>query len=207
MSVEPPLFGEVLASRLAAEPSIAVVARSRRESASFASLSKLRPDVLVLGSERAGSGLAELVTRLRSASPATRILLMTPGASEDTAERLLRAGASGLVADGVEIPILIRALHAVAAGELWANRRVTSAALDHLTGDGGAAPKPRLTPRERQIAAACGRGLRNREIASRLNIQPKTVKGHLSNIFRKLEVENRFALVRRVSASAASWED
>jgi two-component system secretion response regulator SsrB len=88
----------------------------------------------------------------------------------------------------------VRAIRAVAAGEIWANRRATSLALEILTGPSGSVPKSDLTKREQEIADACGQGLRNKEIALRLNISPKTVKGHLNNIFRKRHIESRFAL-------------
>ena len=51
-----------------------------------------------------------------------------------------------------------------------------------------------LTRREQEITHDVGRGLRNKEIARRLNISEKTVKSHLNNIFRKLQVDNRFAV-------------
>jgi DNA-binding NarL/FixJ family response regulator len=51
-----------------------------------------------------------------------------------------------------------------------------------------------LTSRESEIAESVGRGLRNKEIARRLQISEKTVKSHLNNIFRKLQVDNRFAV-------------
>lgn len=52
-----------------------------------------------------------------------------------------------------------------------------------------------LTPREREIALAVGEGKSNREIAALLNISEPTVKTHLSNIFKKLELKDRVSLV------------
>ena len=82
----------------------------------------------------------------------------------------------------------MRAIHAVAVGEVWADRHATSEALAGLTDSLSRTSKTGLTHREQQIADACGQGLRNREIASRLNISSKTVKSHLNNIFRKLQL-------------------
>lgn len=53
-----------------------------------------------------------------------------------------------------------------------------------------------LTPRELEIIRLLGRGLRNREIASRLSISEHTVKVHLSHIYAKLGVDGRLALMR-----------
>jgi DNA-binding CsgD family transcriptional regulator len=52
-----------------------------------------------------------------------------------------------------------------------------------------------LTPRERQVAQLAARGVRNREIAQRLFITPKTVEWHLGNAYRKLELHSRGSLV------------
>jgi DNA-binding CsgD family transcriptional regulator len=90
--------------------------------------------------------------------------------------------------------VLVRAIQAVAAGEIWANRHATSEALEGPTVFSDRASKIELTRREQQIADACSRGLRNKEIAARLNISTKTVKSHLNNIFRKLQLDNRVAL-------------
>ena len=52
-----------------------------------------------------------------------------------------------------------------------------------------------LTPRERQVAQLAARGVRNREIAQRLFITPKTVEWHLGNAYRKLELHSRGSLI------------
>ena len=54
-----------------------------------------------------------------------------------------------------------------------------------------------LTPRERQVAQLAARGVRNRDIAQRLFITPKTVEWHLGNAYRKLELHSRELAHRR----------
>ena len=56
-----------------------------------------------------------------------------------------------------------------------------------------------LTPRERQVALLAARGVRNRDIAQRLFITPKTVEWHLGNAYRKLELHSRGSLIGALS--------
>jgi two-component system, NarL family, response regulator YdfI len=120
---------------------------------------------------------------------------MATRSTAETVARVLRVGAMGLVGKQLDFATLVRAIRVVAAGELWANRRVTAQTVEHLAnGPDRATGEGRLTQREAEIAEAVGRGLRNKDIARRLSISEKTVKSHLNNIFRKLDVDNRFAV-------------
>jgi len=199
VAAQPALFCETLSCQLDAEPSFAVVGRAGNEDQIGKVLAKENPQVLVFDYEGLGPNAESTVHRLRRAAPATRILVLATRSGDETVERVLRAGASGLVGKQLEFTVLVRAIRAVAAGEIWANRRVTSLALESLTGSSAKVSKSELTKREQEIADACGRGLRNKEIALHLNISPKTVKGHLNNIFRKLQVDNRFALALQIA--------
>jgi DNA-binding CsgD family transcriptional regulator len=58
------------------------------------------------------------------------------------------------------------------------------------------APRPSLTPRERQILRLITYGLTNREVGDRLGITPRTVDAHLRSIFVKLEVKTRSGATR-----------
>jgi DNA-binding NarL/FixJ family response regulator len=194
VAAQPPLFCEILCCQLDAEPRFAVVGRACNEDEIGKLLAKESPQVLVFDYEGLGPSGESTVGRLRRSAPGTRILVVASGSDDETVERVLRAGASGLIGKHVEFDVLAHAIQAVAAGEIWANRQATRLAMEGLTGPSGKAPKSDLTKREQEIADACSRGLRNKEIASRLNISTKTVKGHLNNIFRKLKVDNRFAL-------------
>jgi DNA-binding NarL/FixJ family response regulator len=194
VAAQPALYCEILARQLDAEPGFVVLSHVTTEDQIKEVLTSEKPRVLVLDYEGLGPNAEGTVHRLRLAVPATRILVVATRSGDETVERVLRSGASGLVGKQAEFALLVRAIRAVAAGEIWANRRVTSLALETLTGSVTKAPGSELTKREQEIAAACSRGLRNKEIALRLSISPKTVKGHLNNIFRKLGVNNRFAL-------------
>jgi DNA-binding NarL/FixJ family response regulator len=195
IAARPALYREILARQLSGEPDFRISGLARDEDGILALLNKERPRVLLLDYEGLGPNAEALIPRLRRAAPATRILLLATRSGDETVERVLRAGASGLVAKQLGFDVLVRAIRAVAAGELWANRRVTARTVEHLAETQSRdAFEEQLTSRESEIAEAVGRGLRNKEIARRLQISEKTVKSHLNNIFRKLQVDNRFAV-------------
>lgn len=154
------------------------------------------PEVLIFDYEALGPNPESTIARLHRTAPRTRILVIAKLSADEDAERVLRAGAAGLVGKQLDFDTLLRAIRAVAAGEVWANRRAQALALERLTNFSRGAPEPeaRLTKREQQIVDGVTRGLRNKEIARQLNISEKTVKSHLNNIFQKLRLDGRVAL-------------
>lgn len=173
-----------------------VVGRASDEDEARALLRKKRPAVLVLDYEGFGPSAERAIRSLRRIARGMRVLVVATRSSEEDVARVLRAGASGLVGKQQPFATLVRAIHAVASGEIWANRRATAHLVELLSQPASAAQpsEGQLTGREWEITESVGRGLRNKEIAKSLKISEKTVKSHLNNIFRKLRVDNRFAL-------------
>ena len=163
-------------------------------------LRKERPGVFLFDYEALGPNGEDTILRLKRAMPAVRFLVLATRSGPETVEQVLRAGASGLVGKELDFETLVRAIRAVAFGELWANRLVTAKALEYLTGISEVSnlrgrSDGYLTRREAEVVTEVGLGLRNKEIAAKLAISEKTVRTHLNNIFRKLQVDNRISLV------------
>jgi DNA-binding NarL/FixJ family response regulator len=194
VAAQPPLFCEVLSCQLSKEPTFSVVGRASDSDHMWKVLARENPQVLLLDYEGLGPNAEGVVHRLRRAAPSTRILALSSRSSDETAVRALGAGASGVVGKRLKFSLLVNAIRAVAHGELWAENRITSRVLETLIRASVGGSKSDLTEREREVAEACSRGMRNKEIAKLLHITEKTVKGHLKNIFRKLQVDNRFLL-------------
>jgi DNA-binding NarL/FixJ family response regulator len=192
----PALWSEVLARLIERERDLHVVGRAHNED-QLRELGFIHcPHVILFDYEAFGPDSEGIIARVRQAVPKTRMLVFATGSADETTISVLRAGASGLVAKQLGYPALLAALRAVAAGELWARRRVAAQALDRLVPSTFRSQKPQshLTRREREVVEGVGRGLRNREIAHSLGISERTVKSHLNNIFSKTRVHNRFAL-------------
>jgi DNA-binding NarL/FixJ family response regulator len=182
--------------KLGEQPDFDIAGVARDEEDARLLVARERPAVLVFDYEGLGPSSELAIRRLRRAGRGTRILVLATRSGVETLERVLRAGAAGLVGKAQPFATLVRAIRAVAAGELWANRVAAAHVIEHLAAPAPAAAQldERLTHREWQIVEAVGQGIRNREIAKRLKISEKTVKSHLNNIFRKLRVDNRFAV-------------
>jgi DNA-binding NarL/FixJ family response regulator len=196
LAVYPPLWGELLSQMLGQETWVEVVGLAAGEDELRQLTSEQAPDVILLDYEGLGPNAEGVVSRLRRHSPRTRVLMLARRSGEDTVVSVLRAGAAGLIAKDVDPSTLLNAVRAVAAGEVWANRRVTAQAIEQLAAPVRTEPEGRmmLTRREWEVIEAVGRGLRNREIARTLGISEKTVKTHLNHIFSKLHIDGRFAL-------------
>jgi len=195
VAIKPALLRDVLSRLLDMVPQLRVVGYGENEDQIRKVLSKLRPRVLLFDYEAMGPNGESMISHLRRAAPATRILVIARRSSEKNVEQVLRAGALGLVGKQQEFATLVRAIHAVAAGEFWANRRTATQALKHLTDvSAPVSALGSLTKRQLEIADGVALGLRNKKIAQQLSISQATVKSHLNTIFRRLKIEGRVAL-------------
>jgi DNA-binding NarL/FixJ family response regulator len=198
IATQPALLRDTLSRLINNEPDLEVVGAAPDEEEIVALLTTAArvPRLLLFDYEALGPNSESIIARLHRLAPRVRILVMATRSGDEYVDRVLRAGACGLVGKQLDFDTLLRAIRAVAVGEMWANRRATALTLERLT-DFSKAPSPRegqLSRREQQIVDGVVRGLRNKQIARLLNISEKTVKSHLSNIFQKLGLEGRLAL-------------
>ena len=135
----------------------------------------------------------EALQALRASGDMRPVVLLTAALEDRALLAAVRAGVNAIVLkDGAE-DALLDALEKVAAGEKAIPQPLLQRALDlSLTGE--IDPLAALAPRERQIAAQVGRGLRNREIADALAMSEGTVKVYLHTIYQKLGIKNRTEL-------------
>lgn len=196
IATQPALLCDVLSRLLSHEEHFEVVGQAHDENQILEVARDVTPDLLLFDYEALGPNSESIISRLRRLAPQMRILVVATRSADADIERVLRAGAAGVVGKQFDFETLLRAIRAVASGELWANRRTQARTLEQLTSlsAGAAQHEGHLTRREQQIVESVARGLRNKEIARQLNISEKTVKSHLNNIFQKLRLEGRFAL-------------
>jgi two-component system NarL family response regulator len=171
-------------------------------------LTRYKPAVLLLDSDIIRHrGIRQLLT-LVDANPDTRIIYFTDRLSDAEAIAVLKAGARGYCAKKISGALLKKAVHAVKNEEFWIGRRLIAPLINSLrtTGRGrgeifmkhnksaSSPPLTVLSPRELDIASMIGTGEHNKIISSYLSISEKTVKAHLTNIFKKLGISSRTQL-------------
>ena len=196
VAARPALVCEALCLALESASSLEVEGQALDEEGALRVVKQKRPDVVLFDYEGLGPSTERSIQALRRAARKTRILVLATRSSDETVERVLRAGASGLVGKQQSLATLVHAIQAVAAGELWANRRATAHVVERsrIRGAHRAAPQRRADTPGRGDLGGRGAGCGTRRSRAALRISEKTVKSHLNNIFRKLHVDNRFAV-------------
>jgi DNA-binding NarL/FixJ family response regulator len=129
---------------------------------------------------------AEICSELRTASPQTKILLIS-GAGRISPAAARAAGASGFVSKDWGAPDVLKAIRMVGLG------------MDVFE-PAPPAPDATLSDREREVVSLIAAGSTNREIADELFLSPHTVKEYTSGVYRKLGVRNRAEAVQRAQS-------
>jgi two-component system nitrate/nitrite response regulator NarL len=176
------------------------------------SLTRFSPRVLLLDMNLPGLHGATGVAALRELCSRTPIIVLSDTASEEAELALFLAGARGCCLRDIDPQLLKRVVTAVLQGELWIRRSLTPRLLDEVGArlrresyaERTDRPLGDLTQREREIAMLIGDGDSNKQIARRLDISERTVKAHLTGIFRKLGIGDRLKLALLVTSSVAS---
>jgi NarL family two-component system response regulator LiaR len=157
-----------------------------------------RPDVVVMDVVMPELDGIIATRQIRKEIPEQLVIVLT-GAGEEDQElglQALRAGASGFLSKDLEIDALPRALEGVRAGEAAISRRMTRTLIDRLrdtpTGSAGMRPvKSPLTAREWEVIDLLKAARTTDQIANELVLSTETVRSHVKNILRKLDVRSR----------------
>lgn len=156
-----------------------------------------QPAVVVLALPLRGFGGLDALRSLRRLSPVSRAIVLSNAATAAAALDALKLGARGYCALTIDPLVLVKAIELVEQGEIWIGRKLMLDLLEEVAPvrtAGRHAEPDCLTAREQQIVDRIGDGASNKEIAEMLSITEKTVKGHLTAIFRKLGVSSRLQL-------------
>lgn len=128
----------------------------------------------------------------------TKVLILTTFDLHDYVTASLTAGARGFLLKDVPAPRLLEAVRAIADGSLLLGSAITERLVDELAVARVRPSRPAdhgLTPREGEVLELLAHGLSNAEIAEHLVIGPETVKSHVSQILRTLELRDRVQAV------------
>ena len=186
----------------AEKPRMEVVAKASNDTEAALLASQMRPDIVLLDLRVDDGEGADLVASIAS-DQRIRIVIYTEERDQATIDRAILNGARGLVRREETTDTLLRAISKVHAGQLWLNREITSRIFAKFTRPAGPVPVDpaaaliaSLTPKELAVATAFANnpGCQNRHLSESLFISEHTVRNHLTSIFSKLNVANRYGL-------------
>jgi DNA-binding NarL/FixJ family response regulator len=190
------LVREGLAALLSRQPHVAIVGEAASARQLTDIMADLAPDVVLLDVALTDTDSIDVIRTVRQRWPSTRVLLLAVGGDEGRVFTALRAGAKGYVTKNASGTEVTKAIGAVHRGEMWAERSFIARFFEAEASRSSPAPvgdpsgRP-LTEREKDIVRVLVSGATNKDIAQALAISEKTVKSHLTSIFRKLQVSRR----------------
>jgi DNA-binding NarL/FixJ family response regulator len=204
-----PLFREALRGVLAGAPGFAVVGEASDGQAALELCARERPHLLLLDVVMPRADGYDVLARLPAVSPDTRALVFTGYLERRFEEKVLAAGARGFLGKDAPAATILKAVRAVADGEVWATREGTRRTLGRTRVAGEGRLFGGLTPREHEILRLLGRGLSTKPIAQRTGLSEKTVSVHISHLVEKLGVRSRVqaALLARQYADLEPLEE
>jgi DNA-binding NarL/FixJ family response regulator len=146
----------------------------------------IRPAVVIIDKALGYQAIADWLQALKGSG--TAAVVWGSGIGNAEALRFVQAGVRGVVQKNSELESILACLRAVSEGSNWMADTILQ------TSPRPARSRSSLTPREAQIVELVEKGMRNKEIATRLGIQTGTVKIHLKHIFEKTGCRGRYGL-------------
>lgn len=183
---------------LEAHPDLQVVGEAASGEVALALVNQLGPDVVLMDIRLPGMNGIEAMRQLTRDHPDVRVLMVSAYDEDEYVRGALEAGAAGYLRKTAPGKELVEAVRAVAGGASVLQSGLTARLLiSSRETERGAAD---LTERELTVLRMLAAGMRNRELAARLGISPRTVDRHCDNIYAKLGVGSRTeAVVRAIS--------
>jgi DNA-binding NarL/FixJ family response regulator len=177
-----------LAQLLATFPDVELVGSATNGEQAVSLSAAHDPDVVLMDLEMPVLDGIEATKRIRAAQPGVAVVVLTSFSDRERILSALDAGAAGYLLKDAEPDAIARALEAAARGESPLDPKAAGALLSARR---AASPADGLSDRELEVLAMVAEGLPNKLIAQRLGISEKTVKTHLTSVFRQIGVTDR----------------
>ncbi|HHL35532.1 MAG TPA: response regulator transcription factor [Desulfobulbaceae bacterium] len=193
------MFRQGLRTLLSSTKDIQVIGEASDGQESLRLIEELQPEVAVLDIAMPGLTGIEVARRLARVAPQTKNLILTMHADCFYAVEALKANALGFMLKEESFDMLIDAIRAVAAGNMFVSPTLEKPVLKEFVGlakQTGGGSGNILTEREREILQLVVEGLTNQEISKKLCISTSTVDTHRKNIMAKLDIHSIAGLVK-----------
>ncbi len=205
-----PVVREGLVKMIGLYPDLKIVGEVSSGEEAVEEVRRLIPAVALMDVRMAGIGGVEATRRIRQQCPDTQVIVLSNYDEDRYVFDALRAGARGYLLKDVSADGLAEAIRAVARGESILDSSLMNRVVSEFQQmqQRPQSSPDRLTPREMEVLQRLVDGFSNREIADHLVVSEKTVKSHLTSIYRKLNVRDRSqAIVSALRSGLVSVPD
>jgi NarL family two-component system response regulator LiaR len=185
------------------QPDLKVVGEAASGEAGIELAIQCVPDVVLMDLVMPGMDGVEATRRLKRVSPRSQVVVLTSYHEDEYIFPAIRAGALSYILKDIGPRELADVVRMAANGEVVLNSRVAARVIQELQGirEDQANPFTELSERELEVLRLIAAGLSNADIAEKLVLSDKTIKGHVSNILSKLH------LVDRTQAAVYAWRE
>ena len=177
------------------ESDIEVIAQASNGSEAIQLAKEHRPDVILMDINMPGINGLQAIKQIKDDKLSSRIIVLTIHEDREYLFKTLQMGAEGYVLKDAEPKVLIEAIRNVHSGRSYIQPNMTMELVKEFNRvtlhEKEKHDDNNLTSREVEVLELIAEGMINKEIAKTLYISEKTVKNHVSNIFRKLNVSDR----------------
>ncbi|AZI51860.1 response regulator [Pantoea agglomerans] len=185
-----PLMRRGVRQLLALDPRLEVIAEASNGTEALAEARHQEPDIILLDLNMKGMSGLDTLKALRHEGISSRILVLTVSDARSDIFAMVDAGADGYLLKDSEPEVLLGHILQASRGEKVFSEGVARYLANRQH---SADPLRQLTERERDVLQEVARGLSNKEVAAILHISEETVKVHIRNLLRKLDVRSRVA--------------
>jgi two-component system invasion response regulator UvrY len=157
---------------------------------------RVKPDIVLMDISMPGISGLGATRRITTSFPAIRVIALTVHEEMPFPTTLLEAGASGYITKGSDVMEIINAIHSVHRGQQYLTRDVAETVAFTSIKNRRRTPLERLSDRETEVMMMIIQGIRNKDIAERLCLSPKTTSTLRYRLCEKLGVYNDVELTR-----------
>jgi NarL family two-component system response regulator LiaR len=180
-----------LSALMKTEPGLEVVGEAADGEQAVYKARVLKPDVILMDLAMPRKDGIQAIKEIREETPETRILVLTSFAEDKRILAAIEAGALGYLLKDSSPQELIQAIRDVHRGESSLHPTVAHKLIHKFQRVSEDLQRESLTEQEIKVLRLIAQGLSNHDIAERLFISEPTVRTHVSNILRKLHLDNR----------------
>jgi len=193
-----PIIRKGIVCLLKKDENFTIVGKANNGDELYKTLEENNPDILIMEIDMPQINGINALRTIKASFPNLRVLIYSTHPEEIYALRSIKSGAAGYVPKTASLKILLKALKQIRKGGIFLNEELTSTFTSRNVGESSAISRyKKLSSREIEVLNLLSSGKRNKDIASALNINEKTVSTYKTRLLKKLKVDNLADLIHQ----------